>query len=166
MTASIRHMTGDDVEAAARLQLATALTAYAEIFSSEAPKPSLGDMEDRWRRVLSRGTGWIAEEERNAVGVAGLVADEDGARMESVYVDASRWGHGVGSLLVDTVESFAVERGWLPLRLWVLEKNHRTRHWYEKRGWNREPGQRRTVWGQIDDIGYALGEEGVARWRK
>lgn len=166
MTTSVRQMTADDVAVAARLQLATALTAYAEIFPPEAPKPSVGDMEDRWRRMLSDGTGWIAEEGDVAVGVAGLVADGDGARMESVYVDASRWGQGVGSLLVDTVESSAVARGWLPLRLWVLEKNHRTRHWYEKRGWNREPQQRRTVWGQIDDIGYALGEEGVARWRR
>lgn len=166
MTVSVRQMTGDDVAVAARLQLATALTAYAEIFPPEAPKPSVSDMEVRWRRVLSRGTGWIAEQGRAPVGVAGLVAEGGGARMESVYVDASRWGHGVGSLLVDTVEFSAVDRSWLPLRLWVLEKNHRTRRWYEKRGWDHEPGQRRTVWGQIDDVGYALGEEGVARWRR
>ena len=78
------------MEVAARLQLATALTAHAEIFPPEAPKPSVDDMRARWGRVLSRGTGWIAEEGRIAVGVAGLVADEEGARMESVYVEGSQ----------------------------------------------------------------------------
>lgn len=148
----------------AELHLSTALAAYADIFPSHAPKPTRADMEARWAEILSGGVGWLAEEEDAVIGIAGLVPDAEGGRLEAVYVAADRWGRGVGSRLVDEAEAAAVGRDWLPLRLWVLEANERTRHWYERRGWLLEPGRRRTIWGPIDDVGYVLGEAGAARW--
>lgn len=153
---SLRRVTPDEVEAAARLHLATALSAYAHIFPPEAPKPSAAEMEGRWSTIVTEGVGWMVDNEGLAVGVAGLRPEEGGGRLEAVYVDPASWGMGIGSRLVEAAEREAVARGWLPLRLWVLEKNDRTRSWYERRGWHRERGRRRTVWESIDDVGYIL----------
>lgn len=150
----------------AGLHLATALAAYASIFPPEAPKPKLGDMEGRWRAILGEGIGWLAKVGTEPVGVAGLRPEGTGARLEALYVMPEFWGRGVGSLLADQAESEAVRRGWLPLRLWVLEQNTRSRDWYERRGWKRMQDARRTVWKSINDIGYVLGETKIAKWRE
>lgn len=146
-------MTSADVEAVARLHRATVLDAYAWIFPPEAPKPTLAGLADRWRRILEQGSAWVLADPE-PIGVVGLTREEDGSRMESLYVLPSRWGEGVGRRLADTAEAEAIRRGWLPLRLWVLEANARARAWYESRGWEPEPGERRTVWGEVDEVSY------------
>lgn len=151
-------MTESDAEAAAELQLVTALEAYRDIFPPEAPKPTVSQMVAGWRRILRHGAGWVIEDEGLA-GVVGLVREPDGGRMESLYVAPTRWGSGLGSRLAATVEQEAVQRRWVPLRLWVLEANRRTRAWYEDRGWVLEEGRRRVVWGPIEDVGYRYGRE-------
>lgn len=151
-------MTSADVAAVAELHRVTVLDAYASIFSAEAPKPTLEDLTGRWLRILGRGSAWVAAAPE-PVGVVGLTPEEEGGRMESLYVLPSRWSAGVGTRLADTAESEAFRRGWLPLRLWVLEANERARAWYESRGWVSEPGERRTVWGDVDEVGYRLGKE-------
>ncbi len=167
MTYSIRVVTPPDVPSLARLHLRTALTAYAGIFPTEAPKPVLADTEGRWARYLSEGIGWLASEGGEVVGMAALLPGEPhGGRLEAVYVDPLRWGRGIGDALADTAEAEAVVRGWLPLHLWVLEANHRARQWYERRGWGMDPSARRTVWGSVVDLGYVLTQEGVSRWQR
>lgn len=154
-----------DVTMAARLHLATALAAYAEIFPPAAPKPTVEDMAQRWKVIVTEGIGWIAVMGDEPVGVAGLIPEPDGSRLSAVYVTPEHWGEGIGSALVDRAEATAAERGWTPLRLWVLEANTRARSWYETRGWNREGATRRTVWGDIDDVGYVMGEDVGGTWR-
>jgi GNAT superfamily N-acetyltransferase len=146
-------MTSADVAAVAEMHRVTVLDAYAAIFPPDAPKPTLEDLAERWRRILSRGSAWLAAEPE-PFGVVGLTREEESGRMESLYVLPSRWGAGVGTRLADIAETEAVRRGWLPLRLWVLEANARARAWYEFRGWELEPGRRRTVWGEVDEVGY------------
>jgi GNAT superfamily N-acetyltransferase len=146
-------MTSADVAAVAELHRATVLEAYAAIFPPEAPKPTPDDLADRWRRILTRGSAWVAADP-GPVGVVGLIPEEEGGRLESLYVLPSRSGAGVGTRLADTAETEAARRGWLPLRLWVLEANEKARIWYESRGWEVEPGQGRTVWGEVDEVGY------------
>jgi GNAT superfamily N-acetyltransferase len=151
-------MAESDAEAAAELQLATALVAYRDIFPPEAPKPTVPQMVAGWRRILRHGVGWVIEDE-GVAGVVGLVPEPDGGRMESLYVAPNRWGTGLGSRLATTAEREAGRRGWVPLRLWVLEANRRTRAWYENRGWVLEEGRRRVVWGPVEDVGYRYGTD-------
>lgn len=148
-------MTSADIAAVAELHRVTVLDAYAAIFPTEAPKPTRKDLAGRWRRILGRGSAWVAAGPE-PVGVVGLTREEEGGRMESLYVLPSRWGAGVGTRLADTAENEAVRRGWLPLRLWVLEANARARTWYESRGWVPEPGERRPVWDDVEEVGYCL----------
>lgn len=156
----VREVGEEDLAAVARLHLDTALAAYAHIFPEAAPKPPLSEMEARWKRIVAEGIGWLAEMDGRLSGVAGLVPDANGGFLEAVYVDPASWGRRVGATLVDRAEAEAVRRGWLPLRLWVLERNERARAWYERRGWQAD-GRRRTVWGPIDDVGYVLGDAAV-----
>lgn len=149
-------MVAADLGAVARLQLNTALDAYAPIFGPDAPKPTLDEMIGSWEEVLSRGQGWVATDGDDVIGSAGLVPEPEGARIVSVYVRRDRWGDGVGGRLVETAVGVAGERGWSPLRLWVLEANTRARRWYERKGWVREEDRRRTVWEDVDDVGYIL----------
>lgn len=165
LTVSLRRVRPEDVGAVAALQLATALEAYADVFPAHAPKPTVDQMAERWSEIVGVGLGWLAEVDGEIAGIAALMPEGAGAHLEAVYVNPRHWSHGIGSALVDAAEAEAVRRPWLPLRLWVLEANHPARRWYENRGWRPEPGRRRTVWGDIDDIGYELGEEGIDRWQ-
>lgn len=155
----LRPMTSADVAAVARLHRATVLEAFGGIFPPEAPKPTLDALAQRWQRILDEGFAWVVAE-ADLIGVVGLTCEDGGSRMESLYVTPSRWGEGIGSRLADVVESEASRRRWLPLRLWVLEENRRSRDWYEARGWEHEPEQRRTVWGPVDDVGYRFRGKG------
>lgn len=158
MTA-IRAMGPDDVPAAAALNLATALAAYGHIFPPSAPKPTLAEMVDRWEGALTRGSGWVEAEAGIICGVVALEPEPEGGRLSSLYVAPAWWGRGIGSRLASTVVAAAHERAWWPLRLWVLEANHRSRRWYERRGWCPEEDRRRKVWDEIDDIGYIFGSD-------
>lgn len=59
----------------------------------------------------------------------------------SIYVDSSVYGTGVGAQLMDAALGLLPQR---EVRLWVLEKNHRARRFYEKYGLR--PDGEREIW--------------------
>src|SRR5947207_3391845 len=61
----------------------------------------------------------------DASGPAGFAAAV-GGELEALYVLPSRWGHGVGSHLLEGIGEVS--------HLWVLRDNTRARRWYERRG--------------------------------
>lgn len=114
---------------------ATAKVAYAHIFSTAFP---LDEARSRWNG--HRGRVWLARRAGMLVGFAAAT----GVELEGLYVLPSEGGVGIGSALLDAMGDVR--------QLWVLEDNHRSRAWYERRGW-RDSGERQLAYG-VWDVRY------------
>ena len=107
--------------------------------------------EERWRaRLELEGShNLVAFAGGTPVGMAtGVPGERPGqAELISMYVSGSARGRGVGSLLIDAVERWAVARGADTLCLHVVAENHPARRLYERHGLvvtgerDREPGE-------------------------
>lgn len=116
---------GDEM---ASVHAATAEVAYAHIFSTPFP---VDEARSRWNSHTGRV--WLARRAGTLVGFAAA----DGVELEGLYVLPSEGGAGIGSALLDAVGDVR--------RLWVLEENHTSREWYERRGW-RDSGERQRAY--------------------
>ena len=67
-----------------------------------------------------------------------------------VYVHPGLHGAGLGGLLMDAVEGFAVERGAVVLELWTDTRFLRAHRFYEKRGYRR--GEQRALFDLADTV--------------
>lgn len=56
-------------------------------------------------------------------------------RIRALYVDPSLYRRGVGALLVDEALHRLGALGFVDARLWVIDRNHPARAFYETRGW-------------------------------
>ncbi len=74
---------------------------------------------------------------RDDEGVGGMERDGE---MYALYLRPGHIGHGIGHLLTEAVTRRAAERGFLWLRLWVLEGNERARRFYERAGFSADGG--------------------------
>ncbi|MBW3619005.1 MAG: GNAT family N-acetyltransferase [Actinobacteria bacterium] len=90
-------------------------------------------------------------DEQDAAGITGFVAvggcrDEDApsrtGEVHAIYVDPAHWGRGAGSRLLSAGLDLLAAAGHRRATLWVLESNHRTRTFYEDRGWSADGGAR------------------------
>lgn len=122
----------------------SALTAYADIFPSDAPKPTVDDMA----RALTGNHGFVYEVDGAIVGLVQVI---DGDWMARLYVDPPKWRRGIASELHDV----AVASG--ARHLWVLRKNAVARAMYERRGWKlSEETQPVYEAAGIEDVRYDL----------
>lgn len=161
MTVRVRQARLDEAEALAALHLRVALHAYAHIFPAEAPAPTLDAVTSQWREWLDARdarVGLVAESNGVTVGVATAGPDpaqHDVGHLARLYVDAPRWGRGIGRRLHDEAIAHLVSSGFTSATLWVLERNDRARTWYERLGWV-PTGARKAVWAPagIEDVGY------------
>ena len=94
--------------------------------------------EERWRARLDlEGShNLVAFAEGTPVGMAtGVPGERPGeAGLISMYVSGAARGRGVGSLLIDAVERWAVARGADTFCLHVVAENHAARRLYERHG--------------------------------
>ena len=80
----------------------------------------------------------VAERDGMIVGFAqGVLSDEDdAAHLPRIYVQSHHWGEGVGTELLDGVETWASECETERLRLVVLADNEAGNGFYEKHGYD------------------------------
>ena len=126
----------------AAVWLRSALTAYADIFPADAPKPTHASLV----AALADTPGFVAEIDGAIVGLVQL----DDEWLSHLYVDPNHWRAGIGSALHDV----AVDHG--ARHLWVLEHHDHARAMYERRGW-RLVDEVRPVYepGGVIDVRYA-----------
>ncbi len=127
MLSEIRDATAADLDAMAAVWLRSALTAYADIFPPEAPKPTIESLVE-----ALRGAQCLVAVDRSAV--IGLVQASDGW-LSHLYVDPEYWRRGVGARLHDAALDRLRELGYEGASLWVLRENTLARAMYERRGW-------------------------------
>ena len=155
MTVTLRHARPDEAEALARLQEASAVEGFSNVFPpGRYPFPREQVLES-WHELLGRDdvVALVAEDGSELLGFAVLRPDW----LERLYTHPSAWGRGVGSRLHD--EALEVARGLGSSRcsLWVLEANERARSFYERRGWRRNGDTRVVPFPpQPLDVGYTI----------
>lgn len=107
----------------------------------------------RWKAILAgRGDDeretFVAEAEDGAVaGFASIGASRDddareGATGElyALYLHPTYWDRGWGRALWEAARAGLAERGFAGATVWVLERNGRGRHFYERAGFRPDPG--------------------------
>jgi ribosomal protein S18 acetylase RimI-like enzyme len=145
-TLSIRPATVEDALAIATVHVKTWQVAYrGQIPDAFLDSMSIERRNERWRGILAamqlHEKVLVAELDGKIVGfcVVGRCrdadADETVGELYAIYVDAQTMNQGVGSTLIHAGQEYLREQGYQRATLWVLESNHRSRRFYERKGW-------------------------------
>lgn len=133
----VRVATPEDAAAVRRVADAAWHDAHASIIGADAVEEFLVEYYDveglRARFRDGDSTTFVAEDDE-IVGYASSIPAEDAYDLGSIYVHPDRQGEGVGSRLVDEVETQAREADYGTLRLVVMADNDPARGFYEARG--------------------------------
>ena len=118
-----------------------------------------------WERILGetewpRAGTFVAEIDKDAVGFVNVGSTRDGdedpatvGEVTAIYVLGEAWGTGAGRRLMSAAVDSLTQAGFDQATLWVLDKNHRTRRFYETGGWRPDGAVKR------DDLrGFPLTE--------
>lgn len=120
---------------------------YADIFSAEEIEEFLDDwysQEALQSSVTSDGsTLLVAETGGECIGFGECGHRGDGPEIFRLYVDPPHWRGGVGSELLEALESEMRDRGADAVRLFVHRENEIGRSFWEKHGFERRPGRDR-----------------------
>lgn len=120
---SLRMAKISDAAELTRLFVATRTECFT-FFEITYPFDTLKNLfETKWIPV---GQTWVAEIEGKIAGYMRL----EGTEFDALYV-LPRWhGHGVGAALLDLAKAQSPDELWL----WVFQKNHQARRFYERHG--------------------------------
>jgi GNAT superfamily N-acetyltransferase len=111
----------------AAVWLSSALTAYADIFPSDAPKPTVEQLQ----ATLTGARCLVAIDDGDIVGIV----QAEAGWLKHLYVAPSHWKRGIGAALHDAAVDALRADGSTRASLWVLQQNDLARTMYERRGW-------------------------------
>jgi ribosomal protein S18 acetylase RimI-like enzyme len=154
---AVRRADEDEAEAIADLHRRTVLHAYAPIFPSDAPVPTLDELVGNWRARFETSRIFVASASGELIGVVSSGEFEASGHLSGLHVDPSHWGRGIGRALHDRVLADFELRSLETGTLWVLERNDRARSWYERLGWI-DTGRRKPVYepADVNDAFYRI----------
>jgi GNAT superfamily N-acetyltransferase len=162
MTAvSIRRATLADADQIAEVYVRTSRVAergYVPDADLDAMTP--GDYLESWHRRLGSPephATWVAEIEDEMVGFCYVEPSPDDdatattGHVDMLFVLPEHAGRGIGARLLAEGVAFLGRHGFAEGTLWALERNRRTRRFYEREGWTTTDARRR-----YDQGGYAI----------
>jgi ribosomal protein S18 acetylase RimI-like enzyme len=162
---TVRRAHRDEASTLTALHHRTALSAFRDIFPSDAPLPSFEEDLARWQHWLGpdadhgRSCYVASAAGGQPVGVVLAGPDPDEpfvGHLARLYVDPDLWGHGIGTALYDVAIADLAAR-FTEATLWVLEDNVRARGWYERLGWQLTPLRKATYApAGVDDVQYRI----------
>ncbi|WP_121821789.1 GNAT family N-acetyltransferase [Halostella salina] len=141
MSVEVRPATPADVPGIRRVAHAGWNAAYEGVLSASTRKQCLAE----WyaptvveRAVTDPDVSYFVADDDGVVGYASGDTDggEDLGRLSSIYVHPDRWGEGVGTELLDAVESALADRGIDAVRVLVLAENDVGVRFYRARGYD------------------------------
>jgi len=141
----VRRAVADDAEAIQRVARASWHEAYDQVLGADVVTETVeswfdpetlvaDDVEDEDRPLF------VAVVDDTVVGFAETVPDGDDdrtAHLYRIYVSPDHWGRGIGSSLLERVETELESRGFERLRLSVMAANDVGVQFYESRGFQR-----------------------------
>ncbi|SEW20688.1 GNAT family N-acetyltransferase [Halobacterium jilantaiense] len=135
---NVREARPGDASAVRRVADAAWHDAHAPIVGPETVEEFLANYYDvadlRARYAEDDGSTTFVAEDGEVVGYATGVPTDDAYDLAAIYVHPDRQSEGVGSRLVETVESRARETDYDTLRLVVMADNDSSRGFYEAHG--------------------------------
>ncbi len=139
VTHTIRPAVSDDARAVARVHVASWRSAYRGMMSGAFLEGlSIDERAEGWRATIEDPASVVLVAERDGVVagfVGGLTRFGDDAEIDSLHVDPSAVGAGLGASLLHAAEAELATRGAARAALWVIEDNERARSFYEREGW-------------------------------
>lgn len=138
----IRHATPEDARRIAEIQVAAWRSAYRGILPDEfLDQLNVEERENVWRGACGRAESalWVRMMDAEVAGFCHVTPsrDEDGqgvVEVTSIYLDPEQRRRGLGRELMGVALTFAVERGYGGISLWVLVENLAARQFYEAIG--------------------------------
>lgn len=150
MRATTREATAADLDAVTALWAAAEAARKAELDPAAGGGVTADDQvtAERVARRLGEPSafGALAEVDGEAVAlaIATQARVDDGAHPQPVpglahvgmvAVQPTRWGTGLGELVLGELQRLARDRGYTRAQLWTHESNQRGRRLYERLGW-------------------------------
>ena len=139
--ATVCEATADDAEAIRRVARKSWHAAYDDISGADAVESVVSE----WYEIEGLTESIEREDGRFLVAETGdgelvgfaqaVLGDEEAAHLPRIYVRPDCWGEGVGSALLESVESWLRDCGVERLRLIVLADNEAGNAFYEKSGY-------------------------------
>ena len=130
------RLVGPDDWAAVREARLQALADSPSAFASTLDRELAFD-ETEWRRRLTDGPWWLAEDAGRPVGLVAVYPRDDGTderHLVAMWVAPSSRGTSTATDLVEAVCAWAVRTGAATVALWVVDGNDRARRFYERLG--------------------------------
>ena len=130
---SIRAARDNEADTLLAIQRSACVVAFAHIFPPDRyPFPDDG-VRAVWEEALHDPAveAYVAEVTGEPVG---SVSVGDGF-LRTLYVLPLHWNAGIGTALHDLALERLRAHGNTTAKLWTLEENWNSRHYYEKRGW-------------------------------
>lgn len=141
----LREAVPSDAQKIAEVHIKTWQSAYFGLIPDDYLQSLDVDQRARnWAKILESSIAdsqtIVAEIDGVIVGFMGIGPNREPSEsglgeVYTVYVDPNYQGHGVGSNLMEKGIQILKDQGFRGAVLWVLDKNMRTRTWYESRGW-------------------------------
>jgi GNAT superfamily N-acetyltransferase len=166
---SIRPAMPGDLDSLAAIHEAAAREGYRHIFPADASFP-LDEVRADLHRHLTcpdahillaeigcAAAGFIAVGPMLAGEGEGLGGGSSGSPGQTylLHVHPAHWRGGLGSALHDRALAALAADGFTSAIMWVLERDERARHFYERRGWQADGGRRRERYAiEIDVVRY------------
>lgn len=119
-----------------------------------------GDYLESWHRRLGAPephATWVAEIDGELVGFCYVEPSPDDdattatGHVDMLFVLPEHAGRGIGARLLAEGVAYLGTRGFSEGTLWALERNHRTRRFYEREGWSAADTRKR-----YDQEGYSI----------
>lgn len=86
---------------------------------------------------------------------SGGLNEQESGEVGAIYVDPEYWRSGIGSLLLDTLESHGRAAGWDTMQIRVVAANDVARSFYEKHGYVVVSSVETTLFGEpIEEVRY------------
>ena len=147
--------TKKDAKIIAEIHNASWKEAYSGIIPEEIIESKCSKRYENWINKLSQDNlmHYIIKINNKIIGIFGVYDPQDEQMDNSyyelhyLYLHPEYWGKGYGREAINFVKKISYTRGKQNLILWVLEKNKRARHFYEKCGFNFDGIQNKVVIG-------------------
>lgn len=148
----------DDAEALCELTATVWRSAYVDVLGETTVEEYLAETNDpetvRENFEANDLTAFVVGDPIVGQAFCLPAEDEDCLYLTQLYVHSDHWGEGIGSRLLERVETEARERGRETVALVVLDGNERARSFYERHGYEQVREREDTIDEDVGELVY------------
>ena len=146
---ALRSAAAGDAEAVTRIYVDSWNAGFGNLIQ-RSHRIATAELVERWRGDLVKSAPhrwWVAEHTGKVVGFVGIGPSRDPVdattgELDTIAVDPSCWGLGIGTALASLAFRHLVADGYDEAIVWTVEGYERGVAFYEEMGWKRDGGVR------------------------